>query len=219
MKKKFYSILVALLACSMQFAYADGIKVATFEDVQDITAPVDGHISVATEDDDEREFFVSGDFAFASKCMSDWDYWYWFGYASRTETKYESLDDQWNNIVGGGYDGSANYGIAFAAAFNGPCYATLLTDEPAVVPGFYITNSSYAEITSGLQEGDTVCYTQKQSTTGFQTAFGGMPNMAGGMPGMNGANGNMGGGNYGGNGGNRPSGSGNGERPTGRDRN
>ncbi|MBQ8075358.1 MAG: efflux RND transporter periplasmic adaptor subunit [Oscillospiraceae bacterium] len=82
-----------------------------------------------------------------------------------------------------------------------------------------ITNSNYAEITSGLQEGDTVCYTQKQSTTGFQTGFGGMPNMAGGIPGMNGANGNMGGGNYGSNGGNRPSGNGNGERPTGRDRN
>ena len=79
-----------------------------------------------------------------------------------------------------------------------------------------ITNSNYAEITSGLQEGDTVCYTQKQSTTGFQTGFGGMPNMAGGIPGMNGANGNMGGGNYGRN---RPSGNGNGERPTGRDRN
>ena len=118
--------------------------VATFEDVIDITNPVDGHMSVSTEDDDEREFFVSGDYAFNSGCMSDYDYWYWFGYASRTETKYETLDDQWNNVVGGGYDGSATYGVVYAAAFNGPCYADLLTDEPAVVPGFYITNSAYA---------------------------------------------------------------------------
>lgn len=118
-------------------------EVATFEDVQDITEPVDGHMSVGTEDDDEREFFTSGDYAFASGCMSDWGYWYWFGYANRAETKYETLDDQWNNVVGGGYDGSATYGVAFAAEFNGPCYATLLT-EPQVVPGFYITNSSYA---------------------------------------------------------------------------
>lgn len=117
--------------------------VATFEDITDITEPVDGHMSVSTEDDDDREFFVSGDYAFASGCMSDWDYWYWFGYASRTETKYESLNDLWNNIVGGGFNGSANYGVAFAAEFNGPCYVSLLT-EPAVVPGFYITNSSYA---------------------------------------------------------------------------
>ena len=122
---------------------AAGPAVATFEDVTDITEPVDGHMSVGTEDDDEREFFTSGDFAFNSGCMSDWDYWYWFGYANRTETKFETLDDQWNNIVGGGYDGSEGYGVAFAAAFNGPCYVSLLT-EPAVVPGFYITNSSYA---------------------------------------------------------------------------
>ena len=124
--------------------------VATFEDVTDITSPVDGHMSVGTEDDDDREFFTSGDYAFHSGCMHDWGYWYWFGYASSTETKYESMDDQWNNIVGGGYDGSATYGVAFAAEFNGPCYVDLLT-EPAVVPGFYITNSSYAytSITNG----------------------------------------------------------------------
>ena len=67
-------------------------------------------------------------------------------------TKYETLDDQWNNVVGGGYDDSANYGVAYAAAFNGPCYVTPLSDEPVVVPGFYITNSSYAY--SSLTGGD-----------------------------------------------------------------
>ena len=115
--------------------------VATFEELE---VPASGHISVETEEDDERESFVSGGYEFASGCMSDWDYWYWFGYANRTETKYESLDDQWNNVVGGGYEGSANYGVAFAAEFNGPCYVTVLSDDPVVVPGFYITNSSYA---------------------------------------------------------------------------
>lgn len=132
--------------------------VATFEDVTDITEPVDGHMSVSTEDDDDREFFTSGDYAFHSGCMHDWDYWYWFGYANHTETKYETLDDQWNNIVGGGYDGSATYGVAFAAEFNGPCYVDLL-GEPAVVPGFYITNSSYA-------------YTSMANGDGFAKKFG-----------------------------------------------
>ena len=114
--------------------------IATFEE---IAIGEEGHMSVSTEEDDDRTEFESGDFEFATGCMSDWDYWYWFGYANRTETKYESLDDQWNNIVGGGYDGSANYGVAFAAPFNGPCYIKL-PDDPVVVPGFYITNSSYA---------------------------------------------------------------------------
>ena len=114
--------------------------VATFEDIE---VPADGHMSITTEDDDDRTEFVSGDFEFATGCMHDWSYWYWFGYANSTATEYASLDDQWNNIVGGGYDGSANYGVAYAAAFNGPCYVTLLA-EPQVVPGFYVTNSSYA---------------------------------------------------------------------------
>ncbi|UKK53284.1 DUF4465 domain-containing protein [Prevotella sp. E2-28] len=134
------------------------LSIATFEDVTDITEPVDGHMSVSTEDDDDREFFTSGDYAFSSGCMSDYDYWYWFGYANPKDTKFETLDDQWNNIVGGGYDGSATYGVAFAAEFNGPSEVTLLT-EPAVVPGFYITNSSYA-------------YTSMLNGDGFAKKFG-----------------------------------------------
>ena len=122
-------------------APAAGLDVATFEE---ITIGEEGHMSVSTEEDDERTSFQSGSFEFATGCMSDYDYWYWFGYANRTDTKYETLDDQWNNVVGGGYEGSANYGVAYAAAFNGPCYVTVLADEGAVVPGFYITNSSYA---------------------------------------------------------------------------
>ena len=116
------------------------LDVATFEDIK---IGAEGHMSISTEEDDERSEFVSGDFEFATGCMSDYDYWYWFGYANRTETKYESLDDQWNNVVGGGYDGSDNYGVAYAAAFNGPCEITL-PNGADVVPGFYITNSSYA---------------------------------------------------------------------------
>ena len=126
------------------------IVVADFENLQ---VPADGHMSVDTEEDDERTEFTSGDFEFASGCMHDWDYWYWFGYANRTDTKYETLDDQWNNIVGGGYDNSANYGVAYAAAFNGPCYVTVNNHGTgAVVPGFYITNSSYAY--SSMTNGD-----------------------------------------------------------------
>ena len=126
------------------------LEVATFEEIE---IGAEGHMSVSTEDDDERTEFTSGDFEFATGCMHDWDYWYWFGYANRTESKYETLDDQWNNIVGGGYDNSANYGVAYAAAFNGPCYVTVNNHGTgAVVPGFYITNSSYAY--SSMTNGD-----------------------------------------------------------------
>lgn len=151
-KKNSWGLTTPTYFCMDDFNGTAPLRVATFEDVTDITEPEDGHMSVSTEDDDEREFFTSGDFAFNSGCMSDYSYWYWFGYASSTETKFETLADQWNNVVGGGYNGSKNYGVAYAAAFNGPCYVTLLSDEPAVVPGFYITNSSYAY--TSMTEGD-----------------------------------------------------------------
>ena len=118
------------------------LDVATFEDIE---IGAEGHMSVSTEEDDERTEFVSGDFEFATGCMHDWASWWFFGYANSTATKYESLDDQWNNIVGGGYDSSANYGVAYVSSYYGPCNVTVLNhEEGIVVPGFYITNSAYA---------------------------------------------------------------------------
>ena len=143
-KKNSYGMTTPTYFCMDDFnglAPAEGLQVATFEDIE---IGDEGHMSVSTEADDERTDFVSGGYKFATGCMHDYSYWYWFGYANETDNDYKSLDDQWKNIVGGGYDGSQNYGVAYAAAFNGPCYVTLLSDEPAVVPGFYITNSSYA---------------------------------------------------------------------------
>jgi hypothetical protein len=102
-------------------------------------------MSISTEEDDDRTVFTSGDFEFATGCMHDWDYWYWFGYANQTDTEYKTLADQWKNVVGGGYDGSSNYGVAYTAEFNGPCYVNVLNHgDGIVVPGFYITNNSYA---------------------------------------------------------------------------
>ena len=68
-----------------------------------------------------------------------------------------------------------------------------------VVPGF--SNSNYVEIKSGLQEGDTVYYTEAQDFFSSM-GFGGM--MPGSMPNMGGNSGGMP--NMGGNGGSRPSG-------------
>jgi hypothetical protein len=117
----------------------------TVADFENIEVPADGHMSTSKEEDDNRTEFTSGDFEFATGCMHDWDYWYWFGYANQTDTEYKTLDDQWKNVVGGGYDGSSNYGVGYAAEFNGPCYVTVLNHGEGIeVPGFYITNNSYA---------------------------------------------------------------------------
>ena len=80
-----------------------------------------------------------------------------------------------------------------------------------------ITNSTYAEILSGLKEGDTVYYTETQNSFFSNMGFaGGMPggNSGGNMPSMPSGGGNTGGfpsGNGGGNGsGARPGGNGSG---------
>ena len=133
---------------AVELAVERPLAVATFED---IVIGEDSHMSISTEDDDDRTEFVSGDFEFASGCMSDWASWWFFGYANHKDTVYTTLEDQFKNVVGGGYDGSDNYGVAYVGSWYGPCTVTLLSDS-AVVPGFYITNSSYAY--SSMMNGD-----------------------------------------------------------------
>ena len=140
MKTFLYPSAALCLAMTMQTASAQ-LKVADFENLE---LADESHISISTEADDERTSFVSGDFEFATGCMSYYDYWYFFGYANQTDNTFATLDDQWKNIVGGGHNGSRNYGVSYCAAFNGPCYVYVLGGSPAVVPGFYITNSAYA---------------------------------------------------------------------------
>lgn len=142
-KKNTYGLTTPTYFCMDNFNGVDPATMA-IADFENLEIGEDGHMSVSTGEDDQRTSFTSGNFEFATGCMHDYSYWYWFGYSNRTDTKYEELDDQWNNIVGGGHDGSKNFGVSFAAAFNGPCYVTVLKDEPVEIPGFYITNSSYA---------------------------------------------------------------------------
>ncbi len=112
MRKNLYVSMVLGMMAVLPLS-AQTVTVADFENLE---IGAEGHMSVSTEADDERTEFTSGSFTFASGCMSDWEYWYFFGYANRTSSAFESLDDQWNNVVGGGYDGSSNYGVSTVLA-------------------------------------------------------------------------------------------------------
>lgn len=91
--------------------------------------------------------FVSGSFEFDNFYSPDYGgYWGKFGYANRTSTEFNSLDDQYNNVVGGGANDSETYMVCFASEWYGPCRITLKNrDEAAVIPGCYITNNVYVE--------------------------------------------------------------------------
>lgn len=146
-------LLAAFFTAQPSQAGVDKIAVATFED---LTLEAESHWCGGEPDEDTGMYlggFTNGSFYFNTGAMPEWDYWYFFGYANSTATKYESLADQWNNCLGGGYK-STNYGVAYAAAFNGPCEVKVLANngEGAVVPGFMITNSAYA--LSSMMNGD-----------------------------------------------------------------
>lgn len=89
--------------------------------------------------------FVSGSFAFNTNNAYGGSYWYGFAYANSTSTKYESLADQYNNVVGGGYNGSENYVVCYVSAWDAAPTITALNSElGTTLTGMYITNSAYA---------------------------------------------------------------------------
>ena len=81
---------------------------------------------------------------FATGCDSEWSSWWSFGYANQTDNTFTTYEDQWKNVVGGGYDGSKNYGVGYASSYYGPFTATVLNHDSVDIAGFYITNSAYA---------------------------------------------------------------------------
>ena len=112
-------------------------------DFEDLYVPEQGYENGANLDGS----FVSGSFEFANFYSDDYgSFWAWCAYANRTATTFDDLDDQYNNVVGGGANGSANYLVAYASDWYGPCRVTVEdTDEPVIVPGCYITNSAWVE--------------------------------------------------------------------------
>ena len=112
-------------------------------DFENLYVPEQGYENGASLDGS----FVSGSFEFANFFSDDYgSFWAWCAYANSTSTVYEELDDQYNNVVGGGANGSENYLVAYASDWYGPCRIALKNnDEPAVIPGCYITNSAWVE--------------------------------------------------------------------------
>lgn len=134
--------------------------VATFENLYlDNESSFSGIYELEDEDDFSREStFVNGSYSFYQGTMPDYDTWWGIGYANSTETSYVVLADQFRNCVGGGYDGSDNYAVAYYMEYMGPGYepSVTVTNNPtgAIVPGMYVTNTAYA--VNSMENGDAV---------------------------------------------------------------
>ena len=93
--------------------------------------------------------FLSGSYSFENNYSLDYGSWQGFAYSNRTQTSFSTITpDQFNSVVGNGYDGSENYAVAYSTGvikvLNKPV-------EGDIINGCYITNNAYAmnTITTG----------------------------------------------------------------------
>lgn len=92
--------------------------------------------------------FASGTYSFSNNYSLDWGSWSGFAYSASTDTKYETLADQYNCAVGSGYDGSKT----FVVANNTGMIKVLNKADGDIVRGLYITNSAYT--LNSIKNGD-----------------------------------------------------------------
>lgn len=101
--------------------------------------------------------FVSGSYKFHNSYDADWKSWGEFGYSNVSSSVFESYGDStaYANAVGGGYDGSDNYVVAYCMV---PAFADVLGNgiEGDSIRGFYVTNSAVTY--KSIMEGDAYAH-------------------------------------------------------------
>lgn len=86
--------------------------------------------------------FVSGSYQFSNSYNTSYGSWSGFAYSNRTATDFNTITpDQYNSVVGHGYDNSGNFAVAFNSGEIKVLNSPLTGDS---IRGLYITNSAYA---------------------------------------------------------------------------
>ena len=86
--------------------------------------------------------FVSGSYQFSNSYNVEYDSWSGFAYSNRTATDFNSITpDQYNNVVGNGYDNSENFAVAFNSGEIKVLNSPLTGDS---IRGLYVTSNAYA---------------------------------------------------------------------------
>ena len=85
--------------------------------------------------------FVSGSYQFSNSYNTSYGSWSGFAYSNRTATDFNTITpDQYNSVVGHGYDNSENFAVAFNGGEIKVLNAPLTGDS---IRGCYITNSAW----------------------------------------------------------------------------
>lgn len=107
-------------------------------------------------EDVTSDMFFSGSLRFPNYPWFQYAAWAGYGYANETSTEFRDYHDQFRNIVGGGADGTANYGVAYMmGGYDMTMAISAASDEGLAVPGIYVTNTAYA--VNSILNGDGWC--------------------------------------------------------------
>lgn len=119
------------------------LAIATFEDLPleaESSWMMDEH---ATEDTYTDAFF-SGSMQFGNFPMVNWGAWSGYGFANETSTTFTDYKtSQMRNCVGGGAEGTTNYGVGYLYAGTDGSIAINVPETGVAVPGMYVTNSAW----------------------------------------------------------------------------
>lgn len=100
-----------------------------------------GTVMEGTYGDEMVGSFVSGSYQFSNSYNTSYGSWSGFAYSNRTATDFNTITpDQYNSVVGHGYDNSENFAVAFNGGEIKVLNAPLTGDS---IRGCYITNSAW----------------------------------------------------------------------------
>lgn len=113
------------------------IGIATFDDV------ALGSNGYWQGESGDNEMF-SGGWIFTNYYMPEYSFWGGFTASNHTDMTQSGLNAQYTAATGGGYEGSAQYGVAYAMGYGIPTDIYAVDGQAHTVSGFYVTNNLWA---------------------------------------------------------------------------
>lgn len=120
-----------------------------------------------------NDHFYTGSYQLSNYCIPGLKTWAFFAYGNETSTNFvysDFIEHQFRNTVGGGYNGSENYGISYCFKGMGHTDLTIANNSQGdSISGMYITNTAY--LYDCILNGDHMS-TETDGTTGKGFATG-----------------------------------------------
>lgn len=101
------------------------------------------------------DMFFTGSFRLGNFPWRAYEAWSGYAYANETSTEFSTFADQFRNVVGGGAEETANYGVCYMYGADTRIDVSTTAENGVVVPGIYVTNSAYT--LNSILNGDGYC--------------------------------------------------------------